>query len=83
VATCDCTVLAVPVGGSEMKVDDQDNEVPRGEPGEIVMRGPFAMSAYWNREEATEGVMGGGCFHTGDIAIFYEDGYFFILDVSG
>jgi len=27
--------------------------------------------------------MGGGCFHTGDIAIFYEDGYFFILDVSG
>ena len=53
--------IGVPVGGTEMKVvNDQDNEVPRGEPGEIVVRGPFVMSGCWNREEATGGVMGGG-----------------------
>ncbi len=73
--------IGVPVGGTEMKVvDDQDNEVPQGEPGEIVMRGPFVMRGYWNREEATESVMRGGWFHTGDIATIDEDGYFFIVD---
>jgi long-chain acyl-CoA synthetase len=73
--------IGVPTGGTEMKVvDDQDNEVPRGEPGEIVMRGPFVMSGYWNREDATESVMRGGWFHTGDIATVDGDGYFFIVD---
>ncbi len=73
--------IGVPVGGTEMKVvDDQDNEVPQGEPGEIVMRGPFVMNGYWNREEATDSVMRGGWFHTGDIATADEDGYFFIVD---
>ncbi len=73
--------IGVPTGGTEMKVvDDQDNEVPQGEPGEIVMRGPFVMSGYWNRDDATESVMRGGWFHTGDIATVDEDGYFFIVD---
>jgi long-chain acyl-CoA synthetase len=73
--------IGVPIGGTEMKVvDDQDNEVPQGEPGEIVMRGPFVMSGYWNRDEATEQVTRGGWFHTGDIATVDEDGYFFIVD---
>jgi len=73
--------IGVPVGGIEMKVvDDQDEEVPQGEPGEIVMRGPFVMKGYWNRDDATEEVMRGGWFHTGDIATVDEDGYFFIVD---
>jgi len=73
--------IGVPIGGTEMKVvDDHDNEVPCGEPGEIVMRGPFVMTGYWNRAEATEGVMRGGWFHTGDIATVDDDGYFFIVD---
>jgi long-chain acyl-CoA synthetase len=71
----------VPVGGTEIRlVDEHDNEVVQGEPGEIVMRGPFVMSGYWDRDDATESVMAGGWFHTGDIATVDEDGYFFIVD---
>jgi long-chain acyl-CoA synthetase len=73
--------IGVPIGGMEFKaVDDEDNEVPQGEPGEIVMRGPFVMKGYWNRDDATEEVMRGGWFHTGDIATVDEEGYFFIVD---
>jgi long-chain acyl-CoA synthetase len=73
--------IGLPVGGTEMKaVDDDGNEVPSGEPGEIVTRGPFVMKGYWNRDEATEEVMAGGWFHTGDIATVDEEGYFFIVD---
>jgi len=73
--------IGVPVGGTEFRaVDDHDNEVPQGEPGEIVMRGPFVMSGYWNKPDATEQVMRGGWFHTGDVATVDEDGYFFIVD---
>jgi long-chain acyl-CoA synthetase len=73
--------IGVPVGGTEIRlVDEDDNDVPAGEPGELVMRGPFVMSGYWNRDEATEEVMRGGWFHTGDIATVDEDGYYFIVD---
>jgi long-chain acyl-CoA synthetase len=73
--------IGVPVGGTEMKVvGDDDEELPQGEPGEVVMRGPFVMKGYWNRDEATADAMRGGWFHTGDIATVDEDGYFFIVD---
>jgi long-chain acyl-CoA synthetase len=73
--------IGVPIGGTEIRVvDEQDNDVAQGEPGEIVMRGPFVMKGYWNRDDATEEVMKGGWFHTGDIATVDEDGYFFIVD---
>ena len=73
--------IGTPVGGTEMKaVDDDGNEVPQGEPGEIVMRGPFVMSGYWNKDDATREVMRDGWFHTGDVATVDEDGYYFIVD---
>src|SRR4051812_268710 len=73
--------IGVPIGGTEMRaVDNHDEEVPQGEPGEVVMRGPFVMSGYWQRDDATADVMRGGWFHTGDIATVDEDGYFFIVD---
>jgi long-chain acyl-CoA synthetase len=73
--------IGVPVGGTEIKlVDEDENEVTQGEPGEIVMRGPFVMEGYWDRDDATEEVMRGGWFHTGDIATVDEDGYYFIVD---
>ncbi len=73
--------IGVPIGGTEFRlVDENDEEVPEGERGEIVMRGPFVMSGYWGREEATASAMKGGWFHTGDIATADEDGYFFIVD---
>ncbi len=73
--------IGVPVGGTEFKlVDSSDKEVPVGEPGEVVVKGPFVMKGYWNRDEATEEVMRGGWFHTGDIATVDDEGYFFIVD---
>jgi long-chain acyl-CoA synthetase len=73
--------IGQPIGGTEMKaVDDHGDEVPQGEPGEIVMRGPFVMRGYWNRDDATAEAMRDGWFHTGDIATVDEDGYFFIVD---
>src|SRR3954467_9928890 len=73
--------IGVPIGGTEIKVvDNDDQEVPQGEPGEVVMRGPFVMSGYWGRDDATEEVMRNGWFHTGDIATMDDDGYFFIVD---
>jgi long-chain acyl-CoA synthetase len=73
--------IGLPVGGTEMKVvDNHDEEVAQGEPGEIVTRGPFVMQGYWGRDDATEEVMRGGWFHTGDVATVDEDGYFFIVD---
>jgi long-chain acyl-CoA synthetase len=73
--------IGVPVGDTEIRlVDQDDNDVPAGEPGELVMRGSFVMSGYWNREEATEEVMRRGWFHTGDIATIDDDGYYFIVD---
>ena len=61
-------------------VDDDDNDLPAGEVGEIVIRGHNVMKGYWNRPDATEEVMAGGWFHTGDMARVDEDGYFFIVD---
>jgi long-chain acyl-CoA synthetase len=73
--------IGTPVGGTEIRlVDEEDNDVAQGEPGELVMRGPFVMKGYWGRDEATEEVMRGGWFHTGDIATVDEDGYYFIVD---
>jgi len=73
--------IGTPIEGVEMKVvDDEDREMPQGEPGEIVIRGHNVMKGYWKRPDATAEVMRGGWFHTGDIATVDEDGYFFIVD---
>src|SRR6185312_104714 len=73
--------IGTPIEGVEMKVvDDEDNEVAQGEVGEIVIRGHNVMKGYWERPDATEEVMRGGWFHSGDMATVDEDGYFFIVD---
>ncbi len=73
--------IGIPVRAVEMKVvDDDDNDVPQGEVGEIVLKSPHLMKEYFNRADATEEVMRGGWFHTGDMATIDEDGYFFIVD---
>ena len=74
--------IGTPIEGVEMKVvDDDGNEVPQGEPGEIVIRGHNVMKGYWNRPEATaEAISADGWFRTGDMATVDEDGYFFIVD---
>jgi long-chain acyl-CoA synthetase len=74
--------IGVPVPGVEMKLVDGDgNEVPQGEVGEILIRGPVVMKGYWNREDATrETIDEDGWLHSGDMATVDEDGYFFIVD---
>jgi long-chain acyl-CoA synthetase len=73
--------IGTPIEGVEMKVvDEDDNDLPAGEVGEIVIRGHNVMKGYWNHPDATEEVMKGGWFHTGDMAKVDEDGYFFIVD---
>ena len=62
-------------------VDDDGNEVPQGEVGEIAIRGHNVMKGYWKRDEATaEAIDADGWFKTGDMARVDEDGYFFIVD---
>jgi long-chain acyl-CoA synthetase len=73
--------IGTPVAGVEMKVvDDDDNEVPQGEVGEIVIKGPNVMKGYWRKPDATEDAIRDGWFHTGDMAKVDEEGYFFIVD---
>jgi len=73
--------IGTPVRGVQMRVVDQgDHEVPQGEVGEIVIRGPNVMKGYWHRPDATAEAIRDGWFHTGDLAQVDEDGYFFIVD---
>ena len=67
--------------GNEMKVfDEEDNEVPVGEHGEIVLRGPNIFKAYFKNPEATAKAFANGWFHTGDIGYRDTDGFFYIAD---
>ena len=73
--------IGTPIEGVEMKVFDEDgNEVPAGEVGEIVIRGHNVMKGYWGRDDATAEAIRDGWFHSGDMAKVDEDGYFFIVD---
>ena len=73
--------IGTTVEGVEMRVvDDEDNELPQGEVGEIVIRGHNVMKGYWNHDEATAETIRDGWLHTGDMAKVDEDGYFFIVD---
>ncbi len=60
--------------------DDDDEEVPIGERGEVVIRGTNIMKGYYKRPEATAEAFRSGWFHTGDIGIMDEDGYLSIVD---
>ena len=61
-------------------LDDDLNEVPQGEPGEICVRGPLVMRGYWNKPEQTAEALAGGWLHTGDIAREDEHGFYTIVD---
>ncbi len=73
--------IGTPIRDVQMRVvDGEDHEVPQGEVGEIVIRGPNVMKGYWNRAEATTEAIRDGWFHSGDLARVDEDGYFYIVD---
>ncbi|STK04346.1 long-chain-fatty-acid--CoA ligase [Escherichia coli] len=56
-------------------VDDDDNEVPPGQPGELCVKGPQVMLGYWQRPDATDEIIKNGWLHTGDIAVMDEEGF--------
>ncbi|HVW42867.1 MAG TPA: long-chain-fatty-acid--CoA ligase [Amycolatopsis sp.] len=73
--------IGTPMLNVEVRVVDDDmNDVPRGEVGEIVYRSPMVMKEYWNKPAETAEAFRGGWFHSGDLVREDEDGYYFVVD---
>jgi long-chain acyl-CoA synthetase len=73
--------IGVPIPGFEARiVDEKDQDMPGGQVGELIVRGPGVMKGYLNQPEATAETLRGGWLHTGDLALQDEDGYIFIVD---
>lgn len=70
-----------PVYSADVRVADaSDNELPRGEIGEIIVRGPIVMKGYWRKPELSAETLRGGWMHTGDSGYFDDDGFLFVVD---
>ena len=73
--------VGVPVPGMDVRiVDDNGKDVPTGEPGEVIGRGPTIMKGYINRPDATAETIVDGWLHSGDIGVMDADGYIEIVD---
>ena len=76
-----CTI-GIPIAETEIRLVDSDGrDVPQGDAGELLVRGPQVMKGYLNRPDATaEAISEDGFFATGDIAVQDSDGYYKIVD---
>lgn len=75
--------IGIPLPGTDVKViDEEENELPIGESGELCVKGPQVMKGYYQREEATKETFtkDGEWLKTGDVAVIQEDGYLRIVD---
>lgn len=73
--------IGLPVPSTEVKmIDDEGEEVPPGEPGELCVKGPQVMLGYWQRPDATDEILQDGWLRTGDIAVMDEEGFMRIVD---
>jgi long-chain acyl-CoA synthetase len=75
--------IGLPWPDTEAKIVDVETgmkELPLGEAGELVVRGPQVMKGYWNKPEETAKTLRSGWLHTGDIAKMDQEGYFMIVD---
>lgn len=75
--------IGVPIPGTDATIVDLETgtkELPPGEIGELIIRGPQVMKGYWNKPEETAKTLRNGWLYTGDIARMDEDGYFYIVD---
>ncbi|MGC2855559.1 long-chain-fatty-acid--CoA ligase [Novispirillum sp. DQ9] len=76
--------IGIPLPGTTVELRDPVDPqvaVPRGEKGEICIRGPQVMAGYWNRpEETARTILPDGMLRTGDIGVVDEDGYIFLVD---
>lgn len=75
--------IGIPFPDTDARVVDMETgtrDIPAGECGELLVRGPQVMAGYWNRPGDTAEALRDGWLHTGDLAVMDEDGYFFIMD---
>jgi len=75
--------MGVPIPDVDAKIVDLETgrrDLPVGETGELVVRGPNVMDGYYQRPEETALALRGGWLYTGDVAHMDEDGYFYIVD---
>ncbi|MDQ0026646.1 long-chain acyl-CoA synthetase [Variovorax paradoxus] len=68
------------LGAEIIVADESGRELPRGEVGEILARGPMVMQGYWRNPEATAAALRDGWLRTGDAGRMLDDGYLFIVD---
>ncbi len=75
--------IGLPLPDTDSRIVDLETgteDIPAGEPGEMIVRGPQVMKGYLNRPEETEIALRNGWLYTGDIATMDADGYFYIVD---
>src|SRR5215216_2272599 len=75
--------IGIPVPSTEARIVDVEtgeSEMPVGEPGELIIRGPQVMKGYLNMPNETAETLKDGWLHTGDVAKMDESGYFYIVD---
>jgi crotonobetaine/carnitine-CoA ligase len=73
--------IGFPSAGKRVKVVDNDgNEVPRGETGELIVKSPYQMNRYYNRPEKTKEAIKDGWLYTGDLMKQDDDGYLYFID---
>ncbi|MBI1312022.1 AMP-binding protein [bacterium] len=75
--------IGLPLPDTETRIvdpEDGDRDLPNGEVGELVVRGPQVMLGYWNNPEETTHVIRDGWLFTGDLAVRDGDGFFRIVD---
>ena len=75
--------IGVPISDTQCRIVDLDDgitDMPVGESGELLVKGPQVMKGYWNKPDATAETLTEGWLHTGDIAKMDEEGYFYIVD---
>jgi long-chain acyl-CoA synthetase len=75
--------IGIPAPDTDIRLqslDDPDRDAEPGQPGELCIKGPQVMLGYWEKPEETAIVIRNGWFHTGDVAVMDDDGYFRIVD---
>ncbi|MBN2255424.1 MAG: long-chain fatty acid--CoA ligase [Deltaproteobacteria bacterium] len=75
--------IGVPIPDTLCRIvdlEDGTRDMPVGEPGELIVKGPQVMKGYWNRPDETANTLRDGWCYTGDIGTMDEDGYFYIVD---
>jgi long-chain acyl-CoA synthetase len=75
--------IGIPAPDTDIRLqslEDPDRDAEPGQPGELCIKGPQVMLGYWQKPEESAIVIRNGWFHTGDIAVMDDDGYFRIVD---